>query len=74
VPKDRLVVATAVGDPQEQILEYARANGIDLIVCGTHARRGLERLVMGSVSERLVQFAPCPVLTVSSGRPRASAA
>ncbi|MGE0460657.1 MAG: universal stress protein [Vicinamibacterales bacterium] len=46
------------------ILEYARANHIDLIVMGTHGRGALEHLLMGSVAERVVRRAPCPVLTV----------
>jgi universal stress protein A len=48
------------------IVEYARANGIDLIVLGTHGRRALRRLMLGSVAERVVRAAPCPVLTVHS--------
>ena len=48
------------------IVEYARAHHIDLIVIGTHGRRALARLVMGSVAERVVRTAPCPVLTVHS--------
>jgi nucleotide-binding universal stress UspA family protein len=46
------------------IVEYARAEGIDLIVMGTHGRGALEHLLMGSVAERVVRWAPCPVLTV----------
>jgi nucleotide-binding universal stress UspA family protein len=48
------------------IVEYARANTIDLIVLGTHGRGALARLMMGSVAERVVRTAPCPVLTVHS--------
>jgi nucleotide-binding universal stress UspA family protein len=46
------------------ILEYSAANDIDLIVMGTHGRRGLRRLLLGSVAEEIVRLAPCPVLTV----------
>jgi len=46
------------------ILEYARANYIDLVVMGTHGRGAFEHLLMGSVAERVVRKAPCPVLTV----------
>ena len=42
----------------------ARELGADLIVMGTHGRTGLRRLLMGSVAERVVREAPCPVLTV----------
>lgn len=46
------------------IVDYARAQQIDLIVMGTHGRGGVSRLLMGSVAERVVRTAPCPVLTV----------
>src|SRR3954470_16254290 len=46
------------------IVDYARANEIDLIVLGTHGRRAVAHLLMGSVAERVVRTAPCPVLTV----------
>ena len=50
--------------PSEAILDYARDKMIDVIVIGTHGRTGLSRLVMGSVAEKIVRSAPCPVLTV----------
>lgn len=46
------------------ILLYARENDIDLIVMGTHGRRGLGHLFLGSVAEEVVRLAPCPVLTI----------
>lgn len=46
------------------IIDYAKESGIDLIVIGTHGRRGLSHVVMGSVAEKIVRTAPCPVLTV----------
>jgi nucleotide-binding universal stress UspA family protein len=64
VQPGRLVVATVWGDASEQILKYAATHRIDLIVCGTHGRHGWDRVIMGSVAERLVRLAPCPVLTV----------
>lgn len=58
-------VLVATGEmPAHAIVEYAKAESIDLIVVGTHGRRGLAHLVMGSVAERVVRTAPCPVLTV----------
>jgi nucleotide-binding universal stress UspA family protein len=48
------------------IVEYARANAVDLIVVGTHGRRALSHMMLGSVAERVVRTAPCPVLTVHS--------
>ena len=46
------------------IVEYAHRTGIDLIVMGTHGRGAVAHLLMGSVAERVVRTAPCPVLTV----------
>lgn len=57
------VVTTAVSIPAE-IVEYAKANAIDLIVTGTHGRGAVKHLLMGSVAERVVRTAGCPVLTV----------
>lgn len=48
----------------EAILAFAEDRDVDLIVLGTHGRRPLERLIMGSVAERVVRLASCPVLTV----------
>ena len=50
--------------PGPAILDLARQEGVDLIVLGTHGRRGPGRLVLGSVAEEVVRRAPCPVLTV----------
>ena len=52
------------GTPARTIVEHAKANDIDLIVMGTHGRGGVEQLLMGSVAERVVRLASCPVLTV----------
>ena len=53
-----------IGHPPRQIVDVARERGIDLIVMGTHGRTGLAHIVMGSVAERVVRLAPCPVLTL----------
>ena len=55
------------GDAASTILEQATALATDLIVMGTHGRRGPSRFLMGSVAERVVRHAPCPVLTVRRG-------
>ena len=50
--------------PAEEIVRYAAAEGIGLIVMGTHGRVKMAHLLMGSVAEKVVRTAPCPVLTV----------
>lgn len=52
------------GHGARTIAEYAADRGVDLIVMGTHGRTGFAHLLLGSVAERLVRTAPCPVLTV----------
>jgi nucleotide-binding universal stress UspA family protein len=52
------------GDPREMINQTAKELGIDLIVMGTHGRRGITRALLGSVAETVVRSAPCAVLTV----------
>jgi nucleotide-binding universal stress UspA family protein len=52
------------GPPADRIVRAARSRRADLIVMGTHGRGGLARLFLGSVAERVVATAPCPVLTV----------
>jgi len=54
------------GDPAGTILRVARELPADLIVMGTHGRTGLARLLMGSVAERVMRKASCPVLTVTT--------
>ena len=53
-----------VGDPLFEIVEYARTERVDLIVMGTRGRTGMSHLFLGSVAERVVRTAECPVLTV----------
>ncbi len=59
-------VATALtdGTPWQQIVSAADEHDCDLIVLGTHGRTGLSHLIIGSVAEKVVRKAPCPVLTV----------
>ena len=52
------------GPPAKAIVEHAADNGFDLIVMGTHGRGGVAHLLLGSVAERVVRTARCPVLTV----------
>lgn len=56
-----------LGDPAEVIVRVASEGSFRLIVMGTHGRRGLSRLLWGSVAESVTRRAPCPVLTVRTG-------
>jgi universal stress protein A len=68
VPEGAGTVSTEVrtGPAARQILESAREKAVDLIVMGTHGRTGLAHILMGSVAEKVVRLAPCPVLTMSA--------
>lgn len=57
-------LVTCVGDPCREILRFAKERAVDLIVMGTHGRGGMAHLLLGSVAEKVVREAPCPVLTV----------
>ena len=54
------------GNPVEEIVAHARDRKIDLIVIATHGRTGLSHALLGSVAERIIREAPCPVLTIRS--------
>ena len=54
----------AHGAIDSEILSFAKSNSVDLIVMATHGRTGISRLLIGSVAERVVRSAHCPVLTV----------
>ena len=58
------VTTVTTGTAYRSIREYVSDNGIDLIVMGTHGRKGLDRYLLGSVTERVVRTADVPVLTV----------
>jgi nucleotide-binding universal stress UspA family protein len=60
--------ALRIGTPADEIGRYADARDVDLIIMGTHGRTGVAHLLMGSVAERVVRTAPCPVLLVRDRR------
>ncbi len=64
VGASRVSAETAIGEPAAEILAFAKARKADLVVMGTHGRTGLEHALMGSIAERVVRRAHCPVLTV----------
>ena len=54
------------GAPAAEILRVAREEAAGLVILGTHGRNGFDRLLLGSVTERVLRYAPCPVLTVTT--------
>lgn len=66
-------VITEAGRTHELIVQRALAHAADLIVMGTHGRGGFNRLLLGSVTEKVLRTAPCPVLTVPAGTPALTA-
>ncbi len=60
----RVTTQKAIGEPAAEIVTFAKEAGVDLVVVGTHGRTGLEHALMGSVAERVVRRAHCPVLSV----------
>jgi universal stress protein A len=60
------------GSPERTIVEHAKTGGFDLIVMGTHGRTGLSHALIGSVAERIVRQAPCPVMVVRDEAPTTS--
>jgi nucleotide-binding universal stress UspA family protein len=56
--------AVLAGAPHEAILDYADDHGVDIVVMGTHGRTGLDRYLLGSVTEKVVRLSDVPVLTV----------
>ena len=64
----KVVRVVRIGSTYASIVQYAKDNAIDLIVIGTHGRTGLPHVLLGSIAERVVQHAPCPVLTVRSNQ------
>jgi nucleotide-binding universal stress UspA family protein len=60
----RVTAVKSVGDPAVEVVEFAKETAQDLLVVGTHGRTGLRHALVGSVAERIVRRAGCPVLTV----------
>ncbi|MGB5595990.1 MAG: universal stress protein [Crocosphaera sp.] len=59
---DNLKLEIKIGNPSLEIVDYANKNNIDLIIIASHGRTGLNRFLLGSVTERVVRLAKCPVL------------
>lgn len=61
---ERIEISLLEGPPGREIVDYAEQNSCDLIVMGTHGRGGLNRLLLGSVAERVIRSATVPVMTI----------
>jgi nucleotide-binding universal stress UspA family protein len=57
-----------LGDAADEILNYIPSEGIDLVIMGTHGRKGLKRILFGSVAERVIKMSPVPVLSINPYR------
>lgn len=68
----RLETEVRWGDAVDEMASYAQERSIDLIVVSTHGRTGLAHVLLGSVAERIVREAPCPVLTIRSKKPKST--
>lgn len=68
--KDTLNIVMTDGYAPHQIVKFAKDQGVDIIVMSTHGRTGIQHVVLGSVAERVVRTAHCPVLTVKSVIPK----
>ena len=60
--------AVLKGDPVDKIIAYIRAEKIDLVVMGTHGRKGIDKIIFGSVADRMVKNSPVPVMTINPYR------
>ncbi len=68
-PAVKLTTRVEVGRPDELIVTLVEQGTYDMVIMGTHGRKGIGRLMMGSIAERVVRNAPCPVLTVRHESP-----
>ena len=57
--------SVATGDAAEGILNYIDSDGIDLVIMGTHGRKGLDKVIFGSVADRIVRSSPVPVMVIN---------
>ena len=57
--------SVVAGDPSEEVLNYIKEHEIDLVIMGTHGRKGMDKIIFGSVAERVVKNSPVPVMVVN---------
>ncbi len=63
-PDLNIIPVVRMGHPSDEIIAFAREEGIDLIVMATHGRTGFEHVLLGSIAEKVVRNSPVPVLTI----------
>jgi nucleotide-binding universal stress UspA family protein len=63
-PDIKTSTVVQLGKPYEEIISLAKARRVDLIILATHGYTGVERLFLGSTTEKVIRHAPCPVLVV----------
>jgi nucleotide-binding universal stress UspA family protein len=63
-----MVTSVVPGDASNKIIDYITSNDIDLVIMGTHGRKGLDKVIFGSVAERVVKTAPVPIMVVNPHR------
>lgn len=62
---ESITTAVVKGDAAEQIIKYIEEQGIDLLIMGTHGRKGLDKVIFGSVAEKLSKTTPVPIMLVN---------
>lgn len=70
ISEHKLIVRT--GSPSKEIVAYAKSEAVDLIVMSTRGRSGMSHLILGSVAEKVVRYAECPVLTLKPEQAQSS--
>lgn len=63
---DRVITTVLDGHPAEELDAYAESHGVNLIIIGSHGRKGLDRLLIGSVADKIIRGAKVPVLVIRS--------
>lgn len=64
LPDNRVVTEVLVGDPADEIVDLAKAEKVDLIIMGSRGLSPIKELILGSVSDKVLHTAPCPVMVV----------
>lgn len=65
---DRVITTVVKGDAAEEIINYIKKEEIDLLIMGTHGRKGLDKVIFGSVAEQVSKTAPVPVMLINPFR------